>query len=147
MIFGVSVRVAHNALEDQRHLDRSNFEARFLPNFAGDGILQPLSRLDGAAGQRPLASQRLAPPLYQQNFILLKNQRADAENWAGRIAAAVAGGQASILGDRNAKAGSIRHIRVDLTPEARSGLKSVHIRLRTGYRAGPPPSANRVTAN
>ena len=47
----------------------------------------------------------------------------------------------------NAKAGSIRHIRVDLTSEARSGLKGVHIRSRTGYRAGPPPSANQVTAN
>lgn len=49
MIFCISIGIRHDALENERHLNRNNFEAGLFANFARDSVFETLARLDGAA--------------------------------------------------------------------------------------------------
>ena len=54
VIFGLSTPISHDALEDRRHSHRLDHQSCLFQHLAPDGVFQAFSRLDRAAGQRPI---------------------------------------------------------------------------------------------
>ena len=80
MVFGASVCVAPDAVEHFDDGTHHDVERRLLTHLARERGLQRLAELDNAAGQAPLALERLVPALDQQHAIAVENHGADGDD-------------------------------------------------------------------
>jgi hypothetical protein len=89
MILGVSIGVAHDALEDVEAGEDLDFEASLFPHFALDRVLELLARFEKSSGERPVALQRFTRTFDEQYMLPVEYDRADPKQRMPRIAPVV----------------------------------------------------------
>jgi hypothetical protein len=89
VILGAAVAVGDDALEQLEDIQRLDLEPGLLADLAARGVFEQLAGFDNAPWKRPLAFERLAAALDQQDALgVIEDQRTDAEEGAIRVAAA-----------------------------------------------------------
>src|SRR5207248_4896733 len=71
--------IADDAVEDAAHVDEIDVETALLADLATHGLACRLSELDEAAGDAPLARQRHAATLDEQDAVAVEDHRAHAD--------------------------------------------------------------------
>ncbi len=92
MIFGAALGVEHDALEDFEHFLWPDNQAGLFQHFPFEGVLDFFTGFDQAAGERPVAFQRIAGALDQEDRVAAgvapNDQGADARQRMLRVTAA-----------------------------------------------------------
>jgi hypothetical protein len=86
MILGAALGVGHDALEDFEEAFWANDESGFLQHFASKRVLNFLPGFNQSAGKGPIAFERIASALNQEDGIPANDDRADAGERVWRVA-------------------------------------------------------------
>jgi hypothetical protein len=88
MIFGAALGVEHDALEDFEQPFWADDQAGFFEHLPLQGVFDFFAAFDEAAGEGPVAFQRVAGALDQEDRVASDDQRSNARQRVLRVTAA-----------------------------------------------------------